>query len=564
MAAQAKTAKDTNVLNVYKGPESIKDYFDPDTAPPLPLVEVPASLNPYHGDGIRIFAKMMSMHPANNVKCMPALNLLEKSVQPDATKTIVEYSSGSTVLSMSLVGRAIYGLDDVRAFLSNKTSIAKIRLMQLFGINITLFGGPSQPEPLDERGGIRAAQRLGNETSDTINPNQYENDNNWKSHVRWTGPQILKQLPEINLICAGMGTSGTMTGLGTYFKGAKPSVFRLGVCTAAGDRVPGPRSFALLGPVTFPWKSSVDQVEEVGSYESYRLSLELCRQGLVCGPSSGFNLKGLYQYIERQKAEGNLSKLAGPDGLVNCVFLCCDLPYQYVSEYFDKLDDACFPPVKNEELLKVDLYRYDEKWEWEASKALQGYFHVNEGQMDELMRRAQETCTCEIPKLSAALHPRDNAAILDLRQPADFEKGKLPGSFNIPLTHPGTTSPFFDPSTLSQLWTKLEKEFASPSGELAGLKGKDTLVVCYDGDSARVAASVMRAKGYEANSLRAGLDGLVTMLSTPQTCSKTAPEQQTSWLQLCEAQRPPAASVEVPASNPSSELRNLQQAAVRV
>lgn len=65
-----------------------------------------------------------------------ALNLLEKSVKPDVTKTIVEYSSGSTVMSMSLVGRAIYGLDDIRAFLSNKTSLAKIRIMQLFGINM--------------------------------------------------------------------------------------------------------------------------------------------------------------------------------------------------------------------------------------------------------------------------------------------------------------------------------------------------------------------------------------------------------------------------------------------
>ncbi|KAJ3496815.1 hypothetical protein NLG97_g2378 [Lecanicillium saksenae] len=563
MATEAKTMKETNSLNVYKGPQSIRDYFDPETAPPLPLVEVPASLNPYHADGVRIFAKMMSMHPANNVKCMPALNLLEKTVKPDVTKTIVEYSSGSTVLSMSLIGRAIYGLDDVRAFLSNKTSFAKIRLMQLFGINITLFGGPSQPEPLDERGGIRAAQRLGSETDEAINPNQYENDNNWKSHVRWTGPQILRQLPEINLICAGMGTSGTMTGLGTYFKGAKPDVFRLGVCTAAGDRVPGPRSYALLGPVTFPWKSSIDHVEEVGSYESYRLSLELTRQGLVCGPSSGFNLKGLYQYIDKRKAEGNLSKLAGPDGLINCVFLCCDLPYQYVNEYFEKLDDSCFPPVKNEELLKVDLYRYDEKWEWEASKALQAYFHVNEKQMDELMHRAQETCVCEIPKLSAALQSRNNTAILDLRQPAEFEKGKLPGSINIPLAQPGAVSPFFDPSTLSCLWTHLEKEFASPSGALDSLKGKNTLIVCYDGDSARVAASVMRAKGYEANSLRNGLDGLVMMLAKPQSCAKTEPEQQTSWLQLCESQRPPAASVDASSSNPSTELRNMQQATVR-
>ncbi|KAM3560262.1 hypothetical protein ARSEF4850_003742 [Beauveria asiatica] len=93
---------------------------------------------------------------------------------------------------------------------------------------------------------------------------------------------------------------------------------------------------------------------------------------------------------------------------------------------------------------------------------------------------------------------------------------------------------------------------------------KDTLVVCYDGDSARVAASVMRAKGYAANSLRGGLVGLVTMLSTPQTCAKAGPEQQTSWLQLCEAQRAPAAAVEAPAAKSSSELLELQQAAVTV
>lgn len=94
----------------------------------------------------------------------------------------------------------------------------------------TLFGGPSQPEPDDERGGIRAAERQAKEDASKVNPNQYDNDDvgfpqkdkikvitaadpeicnqNWKSHVRWTGPQILAQLPEINVLCAGMGTSG--------------------------------------------------------------------------------------------------------------------------------------------------------------------------------------------------------------------------------------------------------------------------------------------------------------------------------------------------------------------
>lgn len=64
------------------------------------------------------------------------MNLLEKSVKPGTTETIIEYSSGSTVISMSLVARVFYGLPDVRAYLSNKTSLAKLRLMQFFGLDM--------------------------------------------------------------------------------------------------------------------------------------------------------------------------------------------------------------------------------------------------------------------------------------------------------------------------------------------------------------------------------------------------------------------------------------------
>lgn len=64
------------------------------------------------------------------------MNLLEKGVVPGKTNTIVEYSSGSTVISMSLVARGVYGITDVRAFLSNKTSDAKLKLMRFFGLNL--------------------------------------------------------------------------------------------------------------------------------------------------------------------------------------------------------------------------------------------------------------------------------------------------------------------------------------------------------------------------------------------------------------------------------------------
>lgn len=285
--------------------------------------------------------------------------MLETSVVPDKTKTIIEYSSGSTVISMAMIARVMHGVQDVRAFLSNKTSEAKLRLMQFFGLDITLFGGPSQPEPFDERGGIQNARCKALGSDEVLNPNQYENDNNWQAHIRWTGPQIFKQLPEINVLCAGMGTSGTMTGLGTYFKEAKPSVLRLGVCTAPGDRVPGPRSYALMRPVEFPWRTAVDVIEEVNSPDSYSWSLDLCRDGIVCGPSSGFNLKGLFQMLEKRKTNGTLSEIAGPDGLVHSVFLCCDLPYQYISEYFQALGPEKFHPIQNEVCMHFPLHKYD-------------------------------------------------------------------------------------------------------------------------------------------------------------------------------------------------------------
>lgn len=523
-----------NPLNVYKGKDSVQKYFDPESSPPLPLVELPDSLNPYHQDGVRIYAKMMTMHPANNVKAMPALNLLQNCVVPGKTKAVVEYSSGSTVLSMALISRAIHGIDDVRAFLSNKTSPSKLRLMQFFGIDITLFGGPSQPEPLDERGGIRAAQRLAQQSDDTvINPNQYENDLNWNAHVKWTGPQIFQQLPEINIICAGMGTSGTMTGLGAYFKEAKPSVYRLGVCTAAGDRVPGPRSFALLAPVQFPWKRAVDHIEEVDSHNSFSLSLDLCRNGIVCGPSSGFNLTGLYQLIEKRKAEGTLSELAGPDGTINCVFLCCDLPYQYIDEYFDKLGESYFPPITNQDLLKVDLYRYDEKWERSASEALDAFFDVDRGALLDMVLADPKSGHSTAINLQSILRSRPDTAIIDLRQPQDFKNFHLPSSINMPFVHDSTPSPFSDAKLLESLWKALEDTFKTPKPEMRSLlQGKKVLLTCYDGDSARVATSVLRAKGYEADSIKGGFMALNKMRQSSNQAGTSDTTESSSWVEL--------------------------------
>lgn len=60
-----------NPLNTFKGPDSLRNYFNPDEQPPVPLIELPEKLNPFYRDGVRVYAKMLTALPAQNVKALP-------------------------------------------------------------------------------------------------------------------------------------------------------------------------------------------------------------------------------------------------------------------------------------------------------------------------------------------------------------------------------------------------------------------------------------------------------------------------------------------------------------
>ena len=93
------------------------------------------------------------------------------------------------------------------------------------------------------------------------------------------------------------------------------------VCTAPDDRVPGPRSYSLLAPVEFPWREAVNAVEEIASPESFEKSLQLCRNGLLVGPSSGLALLGLLKHLNKLKEKGELDQLRNEDtGEIPCMF----------------------------------------------------------------------------------------------------------------------------------------------------------------------------------------------------------------------------------------------------
>lgn len=145
-------------------------------------------------------------------------------------------------------------------------------------------------------------------------------------------------------------------------------------------------------------------------------------------------------------------------------------------------------------MTKVDLHRYDEAWERDAFEVLPKVY-------------ASPRPLNQTPLSEITLKPLRR--VLDLRQTADFQAWHLPESINVPLSSvsPHTGSPFSDPAVLEAQWLELEQIFGDEC-LVSDLVSYHVLVLCYDGDTARVATSVLRAKGLDADSVRGGYRAL--------------------------------------------------------
>ncbi|KAK4155287.1 tryptophan synthase beta subunit-like PLP-dependent enzyme [Chaetomidium leptoderma] len=543
--------------NVFRGTNSVADFFDPDKNPPLPLVEIPDRLNPYRRDGVRIYAKMLTHLPAQNVKSLPALKML-REIPEARDNVIVEASSGSTVLSLGIIARVLWGHNNVNAYVTNKKPPESLNLLRLFGITPHLYGGLAQQEPTDETGIMCRLRRLVTERHDTVYPGQYDNANNWKAHEQWTGPQILKQLPETNIFCTTVGTGGCITGTASYLKSQKPSCRILGVFNVFGDATPGPRHFQGFNTCGFPWAEHVDTFVEVPSVDSYRMSMHLSREGLIAGPSSGQALRGLLDYIGQLKKAGGLSQLADETtGEVSCVFTCSDLPYHYLGQYFQKLGADEFPPIQNKILLQCDQLRHDERWILDPPQALEMLRRPttldkkNETSISSTSLSSNLEATPPPPTLWSTLRsclsgvlttsfsppanrgppttccpthsttlllPADNTTplVLDLRSPQAFQTQHIPHSINLPLA---ALTPelvangdlFGDADAVHAVWSGMQALFAGPqvAGLLEGVKrdGRAVVLVCYDGDASRLGTAMLREGGVEGFSVAGGGGG---------------------------------------------------------
>jgi cysteine synthase len=323
------------------GPDAIRNFLDPDQAPKTPLVELPASLNPFsEKDKIRIFAKMMSLTPLLNLKLYPAWNMLaeaEKRGQLKGIDTLIENSSGNMALSLAILA-PYFGVKNVQAIVPADIAGTKKELLHLAGVEFI-----HSTETPGEPSGIVKAKRLGLKKG-FRNLGQYGNPANPAAHAKWTAEQVWQQTHhKVTVFAAGMGTTGTVVGAAKYFKDKPTKIAVVGALCAPGNAVPGVRSEAKLKDISFDWKTGIYRVE-VKTKESYRKSLGLIRAGFLAGPSSGFALAGLIRFLKESLHSGTkaVNEHVNEDGEIIAVFVAGDIPHIYLDKYSTILDPEDF------------------------------------------------------------------------------------------------------------------------------------------------------------------------------------------------------------------------------
>ncbi|MEJ5254403.1 MAG: cysteine synthase family protein [Acidimicrobiales bacterium] len=292
-----------------------------------PLVDVSVlSPNP----GVRILAKVESQNPAGSVKDRIALRMIQEA-EADGTlvpgKTIIEPSSGNTGIALAMIAR-IKGYP-IKIVMPENVSIERRQMLEVFGAEIILTPGNE-----GSNGAVRRALELSDEHPEWVFLYQYANEANPRAHYESTGPEIWRDCPEITHFVAGLGTSGTLMGVGTYLKEQNPDIKVLAVEPPLGELVEGLRNLeeGYIPPVYEKWGGPdlLDGKRIVRPLESIEWTRRLVNEcGVFAGISSGAALAGAIKVAERLD-EGTI------------VFIVADGGWKYLSTgaYTDDLQEV--------------------------------------------------------------------------------------------------------------------------------------------------------------------------------------------------------------------------------
>ena len=292
-----------------------------------PVVDV-SNLSP--NPRVRLIAKLEGQNPFGSVKDRIAKSMIEQAIADGKLKPgqrIMEPSSGNTGIALAAIA-AVKG-NPITILMPESVSIERRQMLEVFGAEIILTPGPE-----GSNGAVRRAEALSVEHPEWCFMHQYQNDANPSAHYRTTGPEIWRDVPEVTHFVAGLGTSGTLMGVGRYLKEQNADIKLIAVEPPLGERVEGLRNLdeGYIPPIFENWHGVdlLDRKRVVRPRESLEMTRRLVQEcGIFAGISSGASLAGALK-VASEIEEGTI------------VFIVCDGGWKYLSTgaYTDDLDAA--------------------------------------------------------------------------------------------------------------------------------------------------------------------------------------------------------------------------------
>ncbi len=286
-----------------------------------------------------VLAKVEFFNPGGSVKDRIGPTIIEEAEQAGRLKpggTIVEGTSGNTGVGLAIAA-SLKGYKCV-CVMPDKMSDEKIRLLRAYGAQVIIT--PTAVEPDDPRSYYSVSKRVVAETPNAILADQYHNPVNPETHYKITGPELWQQTNgKIDVFVAGMGTGGTITGVGRFLKEQNPAIKIVGVdpigsmlhdLFQTGKEIPAyTYKVEGIGEDFLPTAldlSVLDDTVQVSDKESFLVARRMVREeGIFCGGSSGSAVAGALHYIRNQDL--------GPNTTV--VVILPDSGSRYLSKVFN-------------------------------------------------------------------------------------------------------------------------------------------------------------------------------------------------------------------------------------
>jgi len=269
-----------------------------------PLVELTRL---HDNPGVRIFAKLEGNNPGGSVKDRPAWSMIRRAEAAGlltSKKIILEPTSGNTGIALAMIGAA-RGYK-VKLVMPGCVSSERRGILEAYGAEVVL-----SPACEATDGAIRLAHKLlAEDPQRYYMPNQYENPANPLAHYETTGPEIYQQTAgAIDAFVAGMGTSGTLMGVGRFLKEQNRSIQVVGVEPVLGHKVQGLKNMREAIVPGIYQRDDLDAVltiDDETAFSTTRLLAE--REGLFAGMSSGASVAGALK-LAKQMQQGTIVTL---------------------------------------------------------------------------------------------------------------------------------------------------------------------------------------------------------------------------------------------------------------